>query len=177
MKRTSRPATDTAVSGFVSAITLCTDKLTRYVKDLTDEELNWKPTGIKNPISWILVHLTAELCCCHSVVTGKRLLFNPAVAGVAWGGVRGLEFDKDGQLPAPPLEGDPAKHLHEAWEALRTALEGSEPEWERREVYADAKMHTAWWYLTHSLCDFAYHTGQASSLRKLIAAERKRDKK
>ena len=163
MKRQPRPATDTPASGFTGAITLCVQKLTRYVSNLTHDELHWTPSGIRNSLSWILVHLTAELWCCHSAVTGKRLPFNPVTAGLAWGGVRGFECDKDKQLDPPPKE-EPVKYLCEAWEALRSVMEGTNTDWKQREVYADGKMRTAWWFLIHSLCDVGYVSGQGFNI-------------
>jgi hypothetical protein len=175
MKHPPRPAEDTAVSSFTDAIDLCISKLTRFTSGLTNDEMDWRPTGIKNSLSWILTHFTALLWCCHAVITGKRIPFDPLSAGVAWGGINSLDYEKDKQVPPPPRE-NPVKHLSEAWTAIQNVMEGTDRSWEERQVYSDRKMRTTWYFLTQSLCDFAYHTGQASSLRKLIAVQRRRIK-
>jgi hypothetical protein len=164
------------VSGFCDDIDLCISKLTRFSKNLTTDELKWKPPGIKNSLSWIIMHLTTQILVCYALVTEKQMEFDPLAAGVALKAVRGIEFGREGQLPFPP-EDEPMKLLKASWKKLRAVLEDPDQPYEHHQVYADRKMRSAWWFLIHSLSDFAYHTGQASSLRKLIIAARKRVKR
>jgi len=39
----------------------------------------------------------------------------------------------------------------------------------------ERRRQSAWAFLQHNLGDLCYHTGQASYLRKLLAAERRRE--
>lgn len=173
MKEKRSPANDAVAAGFADEIVLCARKLARYCKDLTREELGWTPAGINNPILWILIHLATSLWVCHALLTGTRTRFDPMAAGLAVGAMRGIDFRADGLLPSVPPE-DPTKPLREAWEDLQAVLRGADTSWAERRVYADRRMRPAWWFLIHELGDFAYHTGQACYLRKLIAAGRAR---
>jgi len=166
-------ANDTLISSFLDEIMLCNRKLKRFTEGLSQEELEWTPPGINNSMSWILVHLATTLWVCHALATGTRTKFNPMAAGLAMAAVRGIDCGTDDHLPAPSTD-DPTRYLDEAFKALRTALEQDELDLDTRRVYADRKWRTAWWFLTHELGDLAYHTGQASYLRKLIATLRKR---
>jgi hypothetical protein len=168
----SSPTPDTPVSRLLDELALCHRKLCRYTDGLSQEELDWAPSGINNPMSWILVHLTATLWVCHALTTDTRTRVDPASAGLALGSVRGIECGT-ARLPTPAADA-PTLELDQALGAFRTALEGSGPELDRPRIFADRKLRSPWWMLTHEMGDFAYHTGQASYLRKLIAARRRR---
>jgi uncharacterized damage-inducible protein DinB len=64
-------------------------------------------------------------------------------------------------------------YLERAWRTLKAYLQ-HHPEWEEIELVADRRRQSTWMFLQHNLGDLCYHTGQASYLRKLLAAERRR---
>ena len=164
-----------AVSGFCDEIALCNRRLARFTSGLTLEELRWRPSGINNSIEWILTHIASQLWLCHSLVTGLPMKFNPLAAVPAYASWRGIQYGSTTQLPTPAV-GDPTKKLFDAWNALKTALRSAGTNLDEHRVYGDRKWHSARWFLSCILADFAYHTGQASYLRKLIAAKRSRSK-
>ena len=62
-------------------------------------------------------------------------------------------------------------YLQRAWTALKTYLLENEPDWESVQVVRPPdQLKTMWWMLTHIQLDGAYHTGQASYLKMLLAS-------
>jgi uncharacterized damage-inducible protein DinB len=160
---------------FIDELDVCRRKLERFTSGLSQEELNWTPAGVNNSISWILVHLATSLWVCHALATNNMTKHNPLAAGLAVSAVRGIKFGKETRF-SNPSTAEPLVYLKEALDAVRISFIANEKDLEMREVYMDKKWHPAWWFLTHEVGDFAYHTGQASYLRKLIAHKRKGSK-
>jgi hypothetical protein len=156
---------------FIDELDVCRRKLERFIDGLSLVELNWTPAGVNNSISWILVHLTTSLWVCHALATNTTTKHNPLAAGLAVSAVRGIKFGKGIKFSIPSAS-EPLVYLNEALDAVRISFLANEEDLETREVYMDKKWRPAWWFLTHEVGDFAYHTGQASYLRKLIAHKR-----
>jgi hypothetical protein len=132
-----------------------------------------RPAGIKNSMSWILVHLATGLWVSHALLTGTRTQYDPLSAGLALSAVRGIEFGASERPPAPSAA-DPTAHVDAALKALRTDLGRAMRDVDSAIVYADRTWHTGWWFLIGEVGEFADHAGQASYLRKLVASERRR---
>ncbi len=111
-----------------------------------------------------------------ALATGTRMKSDPNTAGLALASVRGIDYGKEDRLPAP-AETDPMQQVNKAFDALRSVLAKGDIEIDARMVYAAKKWRSVWWFLEHELADFAYHTGQASYLRRIIAIQRKRLRK
>jgi hypothetical protein len=147
-------------------------KLKRYTESVSIQEMQWTPSGINNSLAWILRHCADLIWLCYGRLAGEQVPVNLGDSGIAWSSVKGTAFDKAAEPPGPGAEEQTA-YLIQAWETLKAyLLSGSE--WHAVELVVDRRRKSAWAFLQHSLGDLYYHTGQASYLRKLLAAERRR---
>lgn len=147
-------------------------KLRRYTADVTVEEMQWTPAGIANSLAWIVRHCADLLWLSYGRLAGQRVPANLGGSGIAWSSVKGAAFDETAAEPGPDAQARMA-YLDRAWQTLKTYLQGH-PEWEEVELVVERRRQSAWAFLQHNLGDLGYHTGQASYLRKLLAAERGR---
>jgi len=159
------------ISGLLDELNLCHRKIRRFTEGLSQKELDWTPIGVNNSMSWLLTHLTVTLWTCHAAATGTTTKYNPLAAGIAMGSTRGIDYGTT--VLGPSSAPHPTRDLDIAHAAF-TELLLKGPDLNRATIYADRKWRTALWFVTHEIGDFAYHTGQSSYLRKMIAAERKR---
>jgi hypothetical protein len=164
--------TDSHESSLLAEVALCCRKIERFTKGISQEELQWTPPGVNNSLSWLLRHLAATLWICHSLAAGSRMNWDPCEAGIQLSSVRGIDHGS-AKLPTPTAR-EPMKYIKEAYQRLATVFKNDNKVLEDHLVYADRKWRKAWWFVAHELGDFAYHTGQASYLRKVIAAQRLR---
>ena len=148
-------------------------KLRRYVSGTTDEEMTWRPTGIRNPLAWIVRHGADLLWAAYGRISGQPIPVNPADCGVAGSALRDVRFEPGAESPSRSAEALLA-YLDRAWTTLATYLVESRQPLEAIELIVDRRTRDAWAVLDHCLADLCYHTGQASILRKLLAAERRR---
>jgi hypothetical protein len=146
-------------------------KLERYTADVDDKEMQWTPSGINNSLAWILRHCADLMWLCFGRLSGEQIPANLADSGIAWSSAKGTAFDVSAEAPGPDAEEQMA-YLTRAWETLKTYLQ-ARSEWHAVELVMDRKRRSSWAFLQHSLGDLYYHTGQASYLRKLLAAERR----
>jgi hypothetical protein len=147
-------------------------KLRRYTTAVTGKEMQWTPSGINNSLAWLVRHCADLLWLGYGRVSGERVPANLGASGIAWSAVQGTPFDADAREPGPEAQ-DRVAYLDRAWQKLKAYLE-EHPGWEEVEVVVERRRQTGWALLQHNLGDLCYHTGQASYLRKLLAAERKR---
>ena len=147
-------------------------KLRRYTTGVDAEEMLWAPAGIANPLAWIVRHCADLLWLSYGRIAGERIPANLGSSGIAWGSVKGTTFDEGAQEPGPDAEQRMA-YLDRAWCTLKAYLQ-NHPEWQEVELVVGRRRQSAWTLLQHNLGDLCYHTGQASYLRKLLAAERRR---
>ncbi len=147
-------------------------KLRRFTTGVDEAEMQWTAPGIGNSLAWIVRHCADLLWLSYGRLSGERIPANLAASGIAWSAVQGATFDEAAQEPGPGAE-ERMAYLDRAWETLRAYLRESS-DWEEVELAVGRQRQGAWTFLQHSMCDLCYHTGQASSLRKLLAAERSR---
>jgi hypothetical protein len=147
-------------------------KLRRYTTDVDVDEMQWTPAGIANSLAWIVRHCADLLWLSYGRLAGERIPVNLGASGIAWGAVKGAMFDEAAPEPGPDARQRLA-YLERAWQTLKAYLQ-SPFGWEEVELVVDRRRQSAWTFLQHSLGDLCYHTGQASYLRKLLAAERSR---
>jgi hypothetical protein len=159
------------IPGIIDEIKLIITKLSRFTSNLSQDELDWTPSGVNNSLSWILKHITTELWACYSLLTSEEMKFDPLSAGLAFGSIKGIKFGKNKNIPHPPAH-DPLSFLDDAWTKLNRVLSDSETDYDKKEVFAGRRNRSSIWFIIHCLGDFSYHTGQASYLRKLIAKNR-----
>jgi len=164
--------TDVQLGAFVGAVGFFVGKLHRYTKDVSVEEMQWTPAGIANSLAWIVRHCADLLWLTYGRLSGERVPTNLGASGVAWSAVKGTAHDEAAQAPGPDAKARMA-YLDRAWETLKSYLQ-EHPEWEAVELVVECRRQSAWAFLQHNLGDLCYHTGQASYLRKLLAAERRR---
>jgi hypothetical protein len=147
-------------------------KLRRYTTGVDAEEMLWTPAGIANPLAWIVRHCADLLWLSYGRIAGERVPADLGRSGIAWSAVKGATFDETVQDPGPGAE-ERLAYLDRAWQTLKAYLQ-SHPGWEAVELVVERRRQSAWDFLLHNLGDLCYHTGQASYLRKLLAAERRR---
>lgn len=165
---------DTQLAAFIEIAELFIAKLRRYTTDATVEEMQWTPSGINNSLAWLVRHCADLLWLSYGRLAGERIPANLGESGIAWGSVKGATFDET--APEPGLDAQARMdHLDRAWQTLKTYLQ-DHPEWEAVELVVERRRQSAWVFLLHNLSDLGYHTGQASTLRKLLAVERRRER-
>ena len=147
-------------------------KLKRYTAGVSVEEMHWTPPGINNSLAWILRHCADLMWLCYGRLADEQIPVNLGDSGIAWSSVKGTAFDEAAEPPGPSAEEQMA-YLMRAWGTLKTYLKGGSV-WQAIELVVERRRRSAWDLLQHSLGDLCYHTGQASYLRKLLAAERRR---
>jgi len=134
--------------------------------------MQWTPPGIRNSLAWISRHCADLLWLSYARLSGEHVQVNLGTSGIARSAVEGAAFDQATQDPGPSAE-EHIAYLDRAWETLKAYLRESS-DWEAAELAVGRQRQSGWTFLQHSMCDLCYHTGQASSLRKLLAAERSR---
>jgi hypothetical protein len=164
--------TDVQLGAFVDTAEFFIAKLYRYTKGMNVEEMQWTPPGIANSLAWISRHCADLLWLMYARLSGERVPANLGASGVAWSAVKGATFDEAAQAPDMDAEARMA-YLDRAWQTLKAYLQ-DHPEWEEMELVVERRRQHAWAFAQHNLGDLCYHTGQASYLRKLLAAERRR---
>ena len=165
-------ASDSQLAGLIDAAEAYIAKLRRFTTDVDVEEMGWTPPGINNSLAWLVRHCAGLLWLSYGRLSGKRLPVNLASSGIAWSAVQGAAFDEAAGEPGPSAEEHMA-YLDRAWHTLKAYLQDGRA-WEEVELAVGRERQGAWTFLQHCVCDLCYHTGQASSLRKLLAAERGR---
>ena len=163
---------NTQLDAFVETTEFFIEKLRRYTTDVTVEEMQWTPAGIANPLAWIVRHCADLLWLIYGRLSEECIPANLGRSGIAWGSVKGTTFDENAPEPGPDAEQRMA-YLDRAWQTLDAYLR-NHPEWQEVELVLRRRRQSAWTLLQHNLGDLCYHTGQASYLRKLLAAERRR---
>ena len=153
---------------------LAVSKLKRYTKDVSDAEMQWSPSGIKNSLSWIIRHCTGLLWVSGAYVSGQAIPGYVQDAEIAPGALKGVEFSNATTAQCEWTSGLLRSELEAAWHSLKGLLDGSEQDWEERKVVFERRERSIWAPLWHFMADIAYHTGQASSLRKLLSAQRRK---
>jgi len=86
--------------------------------------------------------------------------------------MKGALFENH-EVATPQSAEDCLAYLAAAWNAMMGYLEGASAEWMSHTIVFERKQRSAWSFLSHQLADLAYHTGQASTLRKLLTVERR----
>jgi hypothetical protein len=165
-------ASDAQLAGLIEAAESYIAKLRRYTTGVDVEEMQWTPAGIANSLAWIVRHCADLLWLSYGRLAGERVAVNLGASGIAWSAVEGAVFNEAAQEPDPDAE-ERMAYLERAWETLRAYLQDN-TDWKEVELAVGRRRQSAWAYLQHSLGDLCYHTGQASYLRKLLAAERRR---
>ena len=158
----------------IENLELAVSKLKRYTKDVSDAEMEWSPSGIKNSLSWIIRHCTGLLWVSGAYVSGQPIPGYVQDAGIAPGSLKGLEFSNATAAQSEWTRDLLRSELEAAWHSLKGLLDGSEQDWEERKVVFERRERNIWAPLWHFMADIAYHTGQASSLKKLLGAQRRR---
>jgi hypothetical protein len=140
------------------------------VVQLSAEQMAWTPPEISNPLSWLIRHFADVMWETYGFASGEFVPANLSQSGIPEGWLKNLSYDKSAPGPGP-TGADHAAYLERAWNALRTYLVENEPDWESVQVVRPPdQLKTMWWMLTHIQLDGAYHTGQASYLKMLLAA-------
>lgn len=165
-------ASDAQLAALIEAAGSYIAKLRRFTAGVDVEEMQWTPPGIANSLGWIVRHCADLLWLSYSRLSGERIPVNLAESGIAWSAVQGAAFDEAAQEPSPGAE-ERVAYLERAWETLKAYLQAN-ADWDEVELAVGRQRQGAWTFLQHSMCDLCYHTGQASYLRKLLAAERTR---
>jgi hypothetical protein len=165
-------ASDAQLATLLDATESYIAKLRRFAAGVDADEMRRTPPGINNSLAWIVRHCADLLWLSYGRLSGERVQVNLGTSGIAWSAVEGAAFDEAAQEPGPSAE-ERIAHLERAWETLKAYLRESS-DWEEVELAVGRGRQDAWTYLQHSVCDLCYHTGQASYLRKLLAAERSR---
>jgi hypothetical protein len=147
-------------------------KLRRFTAGVDAEEMQWTPTGIANSLAWIVRHCADLLWLSYSRLTGERVAADLGGAGIAGSAVQGANFDETAPAPGPDAESLVA-YLEQGWGTLKTYLQ-ADAGWETVKLSVGREHQSGWAFVQHSVADLCYHTGQASYLRKLLAAERRR---
>ncbi|MCK4570533.1 DUF664 domain-containing protein [Candidatus Bipolaricaulota bacterium] len=164
---------DTQLTVFIENIEFSVGKLRRYCEGVSEDEMEWTPTGIRNSLAWIVRHCAGLLWLGYGRISGNRIPANLRGSGIAWGSAKGSTYDETKEEPG--VEADECvEYLESAWQTLKGYLVQHDPSWEAKMLVLDRRERNAWTFLWHNLGDFCYHTGQASYLRKLLAAERRR---
>jgi hypothetical protein len=166
---------DTQLQVFFENVEFFMAKLRRFTTGVTAEEMAWKPTGINNPLAWIVRHCADLLWLSYGRISGTRVPVNFRASGIAWGSVKDAAFDERAPGPGQSAE-ELIEYLESAWQTLRDYVVQNYPAWEEVKLLVEQRRQSAWMFLYHNVGDFCYHTGQASYLRKLLAAERRRTK-
>lgn len=165
--------TDTQLTVFVENVEFFIGKLRRYCEGASEDEMEWTPAGIRNSLAWIVHHCAGLLWLGYGRISGDRIPANLQGAGIAWGSAKGSTYDETKEEPGVGAD-ECMGYLEDAWRTLKTYLVQHDPSWEAKVLVVDRRERNAWMFLSHNLGDFCYHTGQASYLRKLLAAERRR---
>lgn len=166
------PGISSQLTAFIEVIEFFIAKLQRFTAEVSVEEMQWTPSGIANPLAWIVRHCADLLWIIYGRLSGECVPVNLAASGIAWSAVKDVTFDEAAPEPGPDAEARLA-YLDQAWQRLKGYLQ-SHPECEEVELVVERRRRNAWVLLQHNLGDMGYHTGQASSLRKLLAVERRR---
>ena len=164
--------TNAQLAVFIETAEFYIAKLRRYTTGVDMTEMQWTPPGIANSLAWIVRHCAGLLWLSYGRLAGQRIPVNLGASGIAWSSVKGAMFDEAAQEPGPDAQ-ERMAYLERAWQTLKAYLQ-SHPDWEEVELVVDRRRRSAWSYLQHNLGDLCYHTGQASYLRKLLTAERRR---
>jgi hypothetical protein len=157
---------------FIETTEFFVAKLRRYTTGVSTEEMQWTPAGIANSLAWIIRRCADLLWLIHGRLANERISANLGRSGIAWSAVKGAAYDEAAQEPDPDAEALMV-YLDRAWETLKHYLQ-DHSDWQDAELVAERRRQHAWAFLQHNLGDLYYHTGQASTLRKLLAAERRR---
>ncbi len=162
--RTNHPFVETA-EFFIA-------KLRRFTTGVNPEEMQWTPPGIANSLAWIVRHCGDLLWLNYGRLAGERVPANLGASGIAWSSVKDALFDEAAHGPGPEAQ-ECMVYLERACQTLKGYLQ-NHLDWEEVELVVERRRQTARTILLHDLGDLCYHTGQASYLRKLLAAERRR---
>ena len=102
-------------------------KLRRYCDGTTDEEMLWTPTGIRNPLAWIVRHCAGLLWLSYGRISGEPVPTSVKASGVAWGALKGAVFEEHEDAPAYPGANASLRDLETAWCTLKEYLGMSRP--------------------------------------------------
>ena len=140
------------------------------IAQLDAGQMAWTPPQISNPLSWLIRHVADVMWETYGFASGSFVPANLGQSGIPEAWLVNLSYDVDAPGPGP-TGADQAAYLQRAWTALKTYLLEHEPAWEAVQVVRPPdQLKTMWWMLTHIQLDAAYHTGQASYLKMLLAA-------
>jgi hypothetical protein len=145
-------------------------KMVGIVEGLTSEQMTWIPPGVHNSLSWLAGHFAGVLWECYGLASHGEIPANLSESGIPAGWLRNLTYDERAPLPGT-TGNERAAYLREAWAVLKAYLVEYHPAWEAVQVVRPPDEHKSmWWMLHHCLIDGAYHTGQASYLKMLLAS-------
>jgi len=164
---------DPRLAAFAEDVECHIGKLRRYATGVTDEEMSWRPTGISNPLAWLIRHCADLLWLSYGRISGEPVPVNLAQSRIAGSAFGDVQYEP-GAPPPRESAGDAIAYLNEAWATLKGHLIENAPSLGELELIIDRRRRDVWTFLEHFLADLCYHTGQASYLRKLLAAERRR---
>ena len=175
---------DERTEQYLSEIDLFKNMLSKVVSGLNSEQLIWVPPGITNGIGWIVRHCADEFWFCYGLLSGCRVPVNLNQSGFPtptggfqfsvdkpskWG-VLSFDFDHSAAGPGPTGP-DYAAYITTAWHELRGFVIKNYPEWSTKSYLTWRGVEcTGWYFLEHFLLDTAWHAGQASYLRKIMAS-------
>jgi hypothetical protein len=171
-QRAPNTACDARLNAFTETAEAYIAKLRRYTTGVDATEMQWTPADIANSLAWIVRHCADLLWLSYGRLAGERIPVDLGVSDIAWSSVKGATFDEAAQEPGPDAQ-ERVAYLERAWETLEAYLRDN-TDWKEVELAVGRRRQSAWAYLQHSLGELCYHTGQASYLRKLLAAERRR---
>ena len=149
-------------------------KLQRYARGVSDAEMEWSPPGLKNSLQWILRHCTGLLWASVAFVSGEPIPCYVRDAGIAPSALKSVAFFDTVTHRSEQTSSWLVSELEAAWRSLKELLDDSEHDWEMRRAIFERRERNIWAPLWHFMADIAYHTGQASSLRKLLSVQRRR---
>jgi|GEM_PF-2889496 len=168
------PSRDTQAAIYIENVEFFIAKLSRFCKDVSPEEMVWSPPGVRNALSWIVPHCAGLLWASYARVFERPVPEHVKKTGIAPSLAKGVEFGRCEDAPPGTTCEACMEGLHSAWNVLREALQEDDATWESRTLTYERKERSVWALLWHTLADLCYHTGQASTVRKLIARQRRR---
>jgi hypothetical protein len=108
---------DTQLTSSIENVEFFISKLRRYCDGATEEEMEWTPTGIRNPLAWIVRHCTGLFWLSYGRISGKPIPADAKASGIAWGSLNGATFaNAEGTTPSlecgwlPCEPGGPVEH-------------------------------------------------------------------